>query len=700
MGDSDDEAEMHSMRKTGQYLRTVGTRIHPRKATNEETSNTTSITTTSSSSSSTATTETTSTTSSSSSPTSEAPITLTQAASQAVSTMPAPMLKKLGLDHGEDAPQLVLDETELAKFLPTQFGKRKEKVDMAAEFKNVARRPSAAAKSSAPTSTASTTSSAKPGAEGIPAEFLISKEEQIRFHTEEFRRLSTASSTTSTSTPTPAEDENAYFDNVTLNHTLPVSHEITLGGHEKAVSALALDAGGARLLTGGHDYMVLMWDFAGMDQRFRSFRSIEPAGGHIINQLNYSSNGKQWVCASGSAQAKIFDRDAFPVGEFVKGDQYLSDLNNTKGHVATVTNAMWNPADPETMMTSSLDGTVRIWNVKDIKKQKIVIKAKGKALRTRHGVSASCYSVDGRLICGAAQVEGSIQVWSSTGPYHRPTSMVERAHTPGSAVSSLAFSRDSRMIVSRCLDDTLKVWDLRSFKAPVKEFEGLQNFFPHTDVIFSPNDEYILTGTSIRKGEGASKLVVIRKSNLEIVSQLDQPDASVIRLLWHPKINQLIMGLSSGQVKVFFDPKRSEKGAIMSLSKGKAKADLESALNQYPHSEIVLPDEDDVYDIPSRKRERDQPRRDPVRSRKPDLPVGEPGVNGTLRSSLTQHLLKNLVVDQTRNEDPREAILKHAQTAENKPFFFAGYAKTQPNPVLAPPDPEPEEPEEKKSRLF
>lgn len=42
------------------------------------------------------------------------------------------------------------------------------------------------------------------------------------------------------------------------------------------VSALALDPSGARLVTGGYDFDVRFWDFAGMDQALQAFRSLQP----------------------------------------------------------------------------------------------------------------------------------------------------------------------------------------------------------------------------------------------------------------------------------------------------------------------------------------------------------------------------------------------------------------------------------------
>ena len=47
------------------------------------------------------------------------------------------------------------------------------------------------------------------------------------------------------------------------------------------VSALGLDPAGARLVTGGYDYDIKFWDFAGMDNSLQSFRSMTPCGRYV-----------------------------------------------------------------------------------------------------------------------------------------------------------------------------------------------------------------------------------------------------------------------------------------------------------------------------------------------------------------------------------------------------------------------------------
>lgn len=71
---------------------------------------------------------------------------------------------------------------------------------------------------------------------------------------------------------------------------------------------------------------------------------------------------------------QIYDRDGLTLGEFVKGDMYIRDLKNTKGHITGLTCGEWHPKTKETILTSSEDGSLRIWDVNDFKSQKQVWK--------------------------------------------------------------------------------------------------------------------------------------------------------------------------------------------------------------------------------------------------------------------------------------------------------------------------------------
>ena len=68
-------------------------------------------------------------------------------------------------------------------------------------------------------------------------------------------------------------------------------------------------------------------------------------------------------------------------------------------------------------------------------------------------------------------------------------------------ISGVQFAYDNRMLATKSNDETLKLWDMRSFKKPVNVAEGLFSRFDQTDVLFSPDDKLIVTPTSKEKNE-------------------------------------------------------------------------------------------------------------------------------------------------------------------------------------------------------
>jgi WD repeat-containing protein 70 len=138
---------------------------------------------------------------------------------------------------------------------------------------------------------------------------------------------------------------------------------------------------------------------------------------------------------------------------------------------------------------------------------------------------------------------------------------------------SLRWSYDGQHLASRSTDHTLKLWDIRKFKQPLSEFKGLHNRFSMTDVTFSPDDRFLVTGTSTRKKTSENEndptnvgaIYFFNRNNLaEPEGQVQVSDtASVIRTVWHPKLNQILCTTSNGLVKIFYDSIRSRQGALL-----------------------------------------------------------------------------------------------------------------------------------------
>ncbi|XP_022317933.2 WD repeat-containing protein 70-like [Crassostrea virginica] len=491
------------------------------------------------------------------------------------------------------------------------------------------------------------------------------------------------------------EDDEDDEPEETLDKKIPSSHEISLDHGFKAVSALALDPSGARLVTGGHDFIVKFWDFAGMDQSLQSFRQIKPCESHHLKQLQYSATGEMILIVAANSRAKVVDRDGFEKLECAKGDPYIVDMASTKGHNAMLNGGSWNPKMKEEFMTCSNDGTVRLWDVNtEGKKHKNCIKPKSQ--QGRKLVPTACaYSNDGRWVAAACQ-DGSIQIWDHNKNFVNVAMLNRGCHMNGTDTSCLCFSYDGQCLASRGGDDTLKLWDVRNFKKPLKVRENLISYYSVTDCIFSPNDRMVLTGTSIKK-QGDGKLLFLDRESLDTVSEIAVADTSVVRCLWHPKLNQIVIGCGDGKARLFYDPDKSHRGAMLCMVKQPRKSKQVLALAS---QQIITP-----YALPmfketkstSTKKFEEKVRKDPVKSKRPDLPMTGPGEGGRLGvkgATLAQYVAQSLVKrkpDKYEN-DPRAAILRHAKEAAENPFWIdPAYKKTQPEKLFQEEEKEEEE---------
>ena len=99
-----------------------------------------------------------------------------------------------------------------------------------------------------------------------------------------------------------------------------------------------------------------------MRRDLRAFREITPSDGYPVHALSWSPSGDRFLVVTGSPQPKLYDRDGRELGELDKGDMYIRDLKNTKGHCSPCTSGQWHPTEANTLLTSGADGSMRLWD--------------------------------------------------------------------------------------------------------------------------------------------------------------------------------------------------------------------------------------------------------------------------------------------------------------------------------------------------
>ncbi|KFM25767.1 WD repeat-containing protein 70 [Auxenochlorella protothecoides] len=426
----------------------------------------------------------------------------------------------------------------------------------------------------------------------------------------------------------------------------------------------------------------------------KPFRSFEVDEGHPIVSLSWSPSGDAFLAVTGSPQPKVYNREGKEQGQFVRGDMYIRDQKNTKGHVAGCTGGQWHPVDKLTAMTCSSDGTVRVWDMDQLV-QKTVIKPQ-LAKPGRVQVTAACYGSTGHVVA-AGLMDGTIQLWDVRGKFGRSAAIeqvavpsqqmvarqdwnyvssahkiIRSAHVAGSEITCLALSRDGHQLISRGGDDTLKAWDTRSLKQPLAVFEDLDTTFANTQACFSPDERLILTGTSARKADAGGSVIMFDRRELKMVRRLGMP-GSVIALQWHPRINQILVGSGdrkAGQARILYSPLLSQRGAMLAVGRKPRPANpfdmlVASALPIYNPNALPMYREP----MPGQRKRKtaESDAAENKQKHKPDLGSAAPGMGagGKLGSTggtlLTQYVLKTHgLLKNPLDEDVRASILRHA----------------------------------------
>jgi hypothetical protein len=195
----------------------------------------------------------------------------------------------------------------------------------------------------------------------------------------------------------------------------------------------------------------------------------------------------------------------------------------------------------------------------------------------------------------------------------------------------------------------------------------------------------VCTGTSGDKEEQGALILIDAESFVQ-THKITLSGGGVIRIRWHMKINQICATTSDGRIKVLYDTRKSARGAKFCVAKAPRKANVLDAIGATSFGDaagtIGAPNthwkfrEEEEQKMMSTSRKRKLDRRDAKKSMLPQAPLPNEGFGlgrqGRVRGgalTLSLHLAKQTSYDRTRDEDPRAAILRHADIAEKDPQF-------------------------------
>jgi WD40 repeat protein len=317
-----------------------------------------------------------------------------------------------------------------------------------------------------------------------------------------------------------------------------------LGSHRAAVTAVSFDADGTLALSAGADGTARVWRVGrGLVAILRHRGPVTGAAfaGDLVVTASEDGTARIWRPSGGAPLQTL--RHGAPVhalavdssGHVIAtgGANGLVDLWSTDGrrlHVLhqgeDITSAAFSP-DDRTLVTTSTDGTARIWRVSD-----------GRALHVLGGhqgvMVEAVFSPDGRYVAAAGGA--TVRIWDSgTGK------AVGRPLGGGGLLTSLAFNPSGTLLAATAGNGNVRLWRMPSGALD-------HNLRPHISVVsdaaFSRDGLWLVTA-------GPSRAAVLRAATGERLLLLRGSKSPFTSVAFSPRGWRILTGSEDGSVRTY-----------------------------------------------------------------------------------------------------------------------------------------------------
>ena len=195
------------------------------------------------------------------------------------------------------------------------------------------------------------------------------------------------------------------------------------------------------------------------------------------------------------------------------------------------------------------------------------------------------YTLIGQKILGGA-ADGSIHIWNHKKTFSRPDYILRHPYNnTNTIITNLTIASDNTTLAARCSDGTLFIWDLgpKIGTKPVFELPNVPNDYPTANADFSPDNKYIICGTTPlireREKEGGKKTI-----GKDMTSQL-APEKSPDLQHSQESIVSPINPADLSSYLVFYDIQKARK----QLNKAQRAISSSSSSSTHTHNTTTFP---------------------------------------------------------------------------------------------------------------
>jgi WD40 repeat protein len=312
---------------------------------------------------------------------------------------------------------------------------------------------------------------------------------------------------------------------------------MTIAAGQDGITSLALSPDGRRIVSGGWDKTIKIWDVAtgselvtinpGDKNEYHQaiargdLDRLQQTRLGLVFSVAFSPDGKQ--IASGHYSGEINTWDA------VTGEK----LATIKGHQRPVYSIAFSP-DGTHMASRAYE--VKLWDTTDWTELMSLSDPETDKSSLTGNMSFVTFSPDGKRIASAGGLDGQIKIWDiTTGQKMSPASRHDRwAH-------SVSFSPDGRFLASGG-DNHVRIWD-GGTGSHVMTLRGHEA--PTFSVSFSPD------GKSVVSGGYDGLIKVWDAASGETVMTLHGHEGTVDRVVFTPDGKHLVSGSWDGTIKIW-----------------------------------------------------------------------------------------------------------------------------------------------------